>query len=159
MSSLEPKLSRLLELRVVEAKSRLWLATKSGGERQLAAAAKQQQQPPSDSFDHEPAQVLHAKLGDQLNISCRIEAPDPTANVYWYKNKEVVRFDIFQQPRASEPAPSDFDAASAGPGEPRMHSASSWLAIKSVQASDAGSYKCKVSFAPRNQKSQSPAAD
>lgn len=64
VSSVEPKLSQLIELRMVNAESRI------------------------SNFSS-----LYIRPNDQINLTCTIEAPQKTDFVYWYKNKESIYFD------------------------------------------------------------------
>ena len=61
---MEPKLSHLVELRIVRAESFI------------------------SNFSS-----LYVRPHDLINLTCSVRAPHPTSYVYWYKNKEVVHFD------------------------------------------------------------------
>lgn len=61
---MEPKLSRVVELRMVEANSRISNFTS-----------------------------LFVRPNETLNVTCLIEAPHETDFVYWYKNKDPIQFD------------------------------------------------------------------
>jgi len=60
----EPKLSKVVELRLVEASSHI------------------------SNFSS-----LFVRLNEQLNVTCTIEAPQKTDFVYWYKNKQPIQYD------------------------------------------------------------------
>lgn len=64
MSSVEPKLRRLVELQMVEASSHISNFTS-----------------------------LFIRPNEQLNVTCTIESAQQTDFVYWYKNKEPILFD------------------------------------------------------------------
>lgn len=61
---MEPKLSQMVELRIVEANSSI------------------------SNFSS-----LFGRPGERINVTCAIEAPQRTDFVYWYKNKEPIQFD------------------------------------------------------------------
>lgn len=64
VSSFVPKLSHLIELRMVEAESRI-----------------------------SNLSSLFVRLNDLVNITCTMESPHKTDFVYWYKNKEPIYYD------------------------------------------------------------------
>lgn len=68
---MEPKLSRVIELQMVEANSRISNFTS-----------------------------LFVRPNEFLNVTCLIEAPHETDFVYWYKNKDPIQFDNLKLRRA-----------------------------------------------------------
>lgn len=62
VSSLEPKISRLIYLNVVQARSQI-------GDNSSAP--------------------IYLRLNDKLNLTCTVFAPEQPDYIYWYKNNQV----------------------------------------------------------------------
>lgn len=59
---------------------------------------------------------LFVRPGDQINLTCTIEAPEESDFVYWYKNKESIQFDNLKARRLHHLAKKN---TKRGPGRPR----------------------------------------
>lgn len=81
ITSVEPKLSRSIELRMVEARSDLGNLSE-----------------------------IFVRPGDPIRLVCSIEAPEPTDFVYWYKNESPVQFDNLKSRQTGQPDASGLEA-------------------------------------------------
>lgn len=125
MASVEPKLSRLVELRIVQAESAI------------------------SNFSS-----LFARPDERLELTCSIEAPQQTDFVYWYKNKEPIQYDKLRNSRRfTSSATGHRQQQVVGESEEEhrkrkelemFHSQSS-LIIRRVQLNDTANYTCLVS--------------
>lgn len=77
---MEPKLSRVIELRMVEAISRISNFTS-----------------------------LFVRPNEVLNVTCFIEAPQDTDFVYWYRNKDPIQFDNLKLRRGTSSKTGQID--------------------------------------------------
>ena len=107
MASVEPKLSKLVELRHVRAQSFI-----------------------GSNFSSQ-----FVRPGEQLELSCTIEAPQRTEFVHWFKNKQPV---FFEAPRVGKQSGAPARGA-------KLVRSNSRFAIKSVQLNDTANYTCLVS--------------
>ena len=151
MSSYEPKLSQLVELRHVHA----------------------------DSFIGSNFSTLFVKPNELLNLTCFISAPRKTEFVYWYKNKEPIKFDspkslplpvstsgaklatakrkaLLEREQQKQQQKLQVHANENGNGNGKEHESekaqlcfhsTSTLIIKRVQLNDTANYTCLVSVA------------
>ena len=120
---MEPKLSRLVELRIVEANSRISNLTQ-----------------------------LYLRPNGVLNLTCSIQAPQQTDFVYWYKNKQPIQFDNLKQRSTASSSSSSRRLTALPPDNsseqvafPAPVRSSSTLLIKRVQLNDTANYTCLVS--------------
>lgn len=123
---MEPKLSRLLELRMARAESTI------------------------SNFSS-----LFVRPGEPVSLTCTVWAPQATSYVYWYKNsREVLLFDSNLRRQALGAPASRFASAEperarpAGRQEearPLVVESSSSLIIRQAQSNDTANYTCLVS--------------
>lgn len=83
---MEPKLSHLVELQMVEARS--WIRDVSK-DAQIRDKSNINRKNSKDNFDG----AIFIRPNEALNVTCTIEAPQKTDFVYWYKNKIPIKYD------------------------------------------------------------------
>lgn len=152
---MEPKLSHLIELQIVEAKSRIVNANRDASKT-------------SDNLN-----AIFIRPYESLTLTCIVEAPQETDFVYWYKNKEVARYEQLNS-KSTNQHPSSSVYIQANKHEPEStelrsrgaHSESnqvkklqsqdqlrltksistSNLTIEEIQPNDTANYTCLVSL-------------
>lgn len=107
VSSLEPKLSRLVELRMARAESSI------------------------SNFSS-----LFVRPGELVRLTCSVRAPQPTSFVYWYKNaKEVVLFDSHLSRESASSSDGAGESRAARPKSSKLESGLNALSSPSSSVS------------------------
>lgn len=124
VSSMQPKLSRVVRLEMLDAASRLV---------------------PNVS-------ALTVRPGEPVRVACLIEAPQQTEFVYWYKNQEPIQFDDLRAKRTRAGSAKHEEEQQQQQDEPQQqqqqrqdYAARSTLSIGRARANDSANYTCLVS--------------